>query len=72
MTEEQKNCEYCHFDSHGARLEDYDEPGFMQMKKTTEGYYINAWSGECGERCDVESENINFCPMCGRRLGKED
>ncbi len=72
MTEEQKNCEYCHFDSLGARLEAEDEPGFMQMEKNSEGYYINAWSGECGERFDVESEYIGYCPMCGRNLKEEN
>ena len=77
MTEEQKECEYCHFDSRGADFaDDYADDGdtcYFQLDKFPgERDYINVWSGEGGEKFDVESEFINYCPMCGRKLGKED
>lgn len=75
MTEEQKNCEYCHFNSRGADFADNgDSIGYcrFQLAKFPAGYYINVWSGEGGEKFDVASETINYCPMCGRKLEKED
>lgn len=74
MTEEQKECEYCHFDSRGADFADNGD-GIcckFQLAKFPSGYYINAWSGEGGENFDVESEFIHYCPMCGRKLTKEN
>ena len=72
MTEEQKNCEYCHFDSRGENFSDSDGCRFEIARIPHRGYYINAWEGEGGEDFDVESGYIHYCPMCGRKLGKED
>lgn len=69
-TEEQKECEYCHFNSRGSDFSDEDDCRF-QLAKTPTGYYINAWSGLGGSRFDAESAYINYCPICGRKL-KED
>lgn len=75
MTEEQKDCEYCHFNSRGADFADNgDSIGNcrFQLAKFPAGYYINVWSWDGWEKFDVDSEFINYCPMCGRKLGKED
>lgn len=73
MTEEQKECEYCHFDSRGADFANSDDCTFQLAKFTHGRYYVNAWSGDAwsGENFDVDSEFINYCPMCGRKLNKE-
>lgn len=74
MNEEQKDCEYCNFDKYHG--EDFTEEGFdckFQINRFTTGeYYINVWSGLGGEKFDVNSEIIHYCPMCGRKLGKGD
>ena len=71
MTEEQKDCEYCN----GYRGEDFAEDGsdckFQISRFTTGDYYINVWSGLGGEKLDVDSDTIHYCPMCGRKLGEE-
>ena len=72
MTEEQKDCEYCD----GYRGENFAEDGsgckFQISRFTTGEYYINVWSGMGAEDFDVDSEIIHYCPMCGRKLGKEN
>ncbi len=70
LTEEQKNCPFCHFDSAG---DDFGDDGTaFQIVRFSSGYCINAWHGLGGEDFDVDSEYIHYCPMCGRKLGKED
>lgn len=66
MTEEQKECRFCHFDCRG---QDFGEECMFQLARFPHGYYINAWSGR---DFDVTSDYIHYCPMCGRKLGKED
>lgn len=74
MTEEQKECEYCNFDKYHG--EDFAEEGVgskVQINRLSTGeYYINLWRGMGGEDFDVDSEIIHYCPMCGRKLGKEN
>ncbi len=72
MTEERKDCGYCHFDSRGLDFSDDDDCKFQLVRFPSGRYYINAWSGLGGENFDVESGFINYCPMCGRKLGKGD
>ncbi len=73
MTEEQKNCEYCHFDRRGADFADDDAGCHFQLAKVRGvGYYINVWGRIREEDFDVESEYIGYCPMCGRDLKEED
>lgn len=69
MTEEQKECEFCHFNSRGS---DFGEDCKFQLARFPHGYYINAWIGLGGGDFDVTSDYIHYCPMCGRKLGKED
>jgi len=75
MTEEQKNCEYCHCDvtDYGSNFADDDRPYKFKLVNIDEGLYrINAWGSLDEGDFDAISERIRFCPMCGRRLGKED
>ena len=66
MTEEQKDCEYCH----GSEGFDFGEDdAWFKVRRMNGAYYIEAFRYQ-GED-PLESERINFCPMCGRKLGKE-
>ena len=75
MTEEQKNCEYCHCDvndyDYGRDFADDDEPYKFKIENNGGFYRINAFGNAGDEEFDVVSDCIMFCPMCGRRLGKE-
>jgi hypothetical protein len=59
-----------------SRGDNFAEEGMgcaFQIDRSTEGeYYINVWSGLGGENFDVDSDVIHYCPMCGRKLGKEN
>ncbi len=73
MTEEQKTCKYCHFENHGANFAEDDDTCHFQLESHPgERYYIAVWRGFCGEDFDVGSDFIHYCPMCGRKLGKEE
>lgn len=74
MTEEQKNCEYCHgvVNGYGMNFADHDEPCKFCVENYEDYYRINVWGIIREESFDVVSDYINYCPMCGRRLGKED
>lgn len=71
MTEEQENCEYCHFDTLGTDFSDTDRVKFQLANFKSGRYYINVWRWTDDNDFDVDSEAINFCPMCGRKLGKD-
>lgn len=73
LTKKQKECRYCHFDVYSGMdfSDDDDNCRFKLSSFDGRHYYINVW-GECAdETFDVGSEQINYCPMCGRKL-KED
>ncbi len=68
------DCPYCN-DGNIASLSHGDNFGddgtAFQVVRFSSGYCINAWHGLGGEDFDVDSEYIHYCPMCGRKLGKE-
>lgn len=66
MTEEQKNCPYCHdFDGHGPDLfkcdSDYESASIYLEDNTI------TFDNSDGSRMSGAFK-INFCPMCGRKL----
>ena len=72
MTEEQKNCEYCHCENvYGRDFADDDEPSHFKIVNDEGHYRVNAWGRLDEGDFDTITERIRFCPMCGRRLGKE-
>lgn len=73
MTEEQKNCEYCHCDvnDYGRDFADDGEPSHFKIVNDEGHYRVNAWGRLDEGDFDTITERIRFCPMCGRRLGKE-
>lgn len=56
-------CEYCKCDMEGESLEDR-----YAIESMVDNVFIYNWC-ECGKHTIYE---INFCPMCGRRLKGED
>lgn len=68
LTETQKNCRYCHFDSYGIDFA-VGEDDVLQLNRLHNGaYYIDAWADD---GYHISSEDINYCPICGRKLTKE-
>lgn len=67
LTEKQKDCEYCH-DSEG--LDFGEDDAWFKVRRMNGTCYIEAFRYQ-GED-PLESEQIHFCPMCGRKLGKEN
>lgn len=66
MTEEQKNCPYCHFEVDGEGKvidDDRDSTDRFNLCKDQDGTFrIECYADH--------SSKINFCPMCGRKLEK--
>lgn len=66
LTEKQKNCKYCHTDK---SLIEYEDLGFeVEAGVDNDGIlYVDAGDGYHLLNQEI---NINYCPMCGRSLGK--
>lgn len=73
MTEEQKNCEYCNIKpgvyNSGGNFG--NKTAWFQIRKQNDICRIGAWCSDDGNVLDMESVTIRYCPMCGRKLGKE-
>lgn len=71
-TKEQKNCPYCHGD--GSRLDNESIWGSKPIQGIDDydAMAINL------SKCQLVSTNalhafpINYCPMCGRKLGEDE
>ncbi|MFT8860881.1 hypothetical protein [Schleiferilactobacillus harbinensis] len=65
-TEAQKSCPYCHDpaeDDPASNLSDVIGTRMMIITHGTGAPYITTWDFD-----GAESKQINYCPMCGRRL----
>lgn len=80
MTEEQKTCTYCHdFKEHDEYTPDLlhggedfgDGETYFKVYASAGFHYIGVVHNEGERSFDADSEAINFCPMCGRKLGKD-
>ena len=75
LTKKQKDCRYCRADDIFNGGWDFsDDDSNCRFKITSfdgRHYHINVWSEYAGAKFDVDSEQINYCPMCGRKLTKE-
>lgn len=58
--QELDGCEYCNEDSEGYRK-------MIGAFSITNPFHGNVWNIET---CHCKPRQINFCPMCGRRLSK--
>lgn len=62
---EAKGCMYC---KHGEPLNDTSNSNFaLIVKKGESSYYLES-EYDPGEWNDNDWGNINYCPMCGRKL----
>lgn len=67
LTKQQENCPYCHTNK---SLVEYDDCGFEVEVSVDDGtLYVDA---NDGYHTLSEEVDINFCPMCGRPLNKEE
>ncbi len=61
LRSEQTDCEYCHEDSDGY-IRPIEKNCHASIHATFLRIKANGWN---------KNVNINFCPMCGRKLGDE-
>jgi len=73
-TEKQKTCQYCHnpfLDLSGRPDYEVDLDGGAYCGTDDEGILEFGASFDSGGLIKYERVNINYCPMCGRKLWKE-
>ena len=61
-------CSYCGFDR-GRNISATDDATMCLIKDKSGLYYINAYFND-DEDYPMFSRNINYCPMCGREIGR--
>lgn len=73
LTKEQKTCGYCNIKPgvHSGRNFG-DKTAWFQIRQQNDICHIGAWCSDDGKVLDMESVTISYCPMCGRKLGKEN
>lgn len=68
LEEKQANCLYCHEQKDIINTLDNSHLYVAGMEQPGQVVYISDNLLVCEERT-IESREIKFCPMCGRRLG---
>lgn len=68
LEEKKANCPYCHEQKDIINTLDNSRRYFSGMEQPGQVVYVSDNLLVCEERT-FEAREINFCPMCGRRLG---
>lgn len=60
LEEKQADCPYCH------------EPYAIISGGNRDGFWFNSSNQLCSPYDDAPNVSVNYCPMCGRKLGDEE
>lgn len=72
LTNKQKKCSYCNFPADCRGWDFGKDDNWFQVCHSDNGFHIEACGGNRDDVVKMYSVDIDYCPMCGRKLEKEN